>query len=89
MSFIREDPAGGYVVGPVQPRMAEGEEPPGVTKARVTVALEDGEVGVGDGFLKSRDFEIAQANCYEKITRSSTFGAPLPPVVEDLCCLHR
>ena len=42
--------------------MAEGEEPPGVTKARVTVALDDGHVEVGDGFLKSRDFEIAQAN---------------------------
>ena len=34
-----------------------------VTKARVTVTLEDEQVEVGDGFLKSRDFEITQANC--------------------------
>ena len=63
MSRIREDPSGGYAVGPIQPGMAEGEEPPGVTKARVTVTLKDEHVEVGDGFLKSRHFEIAQPIC--------------------------
>ena len=49
---------------PSSPGWQKGKNPPaGVTKARVTVALEDGKVEVGDGFLKSRDFEIAQANC--------------------------
>jgi hypothetical protein len=40
MSRIRENPDGSSVVGAVQPGLVEGEEPQGVTRARISVILE-------------------------------------------------
>jgi hypothetical protein len=65
MSGIKENPDGSYVVGAaVQPGLIEGDEPPGVTRARVNVILQEAPPEEGPKpFLCSRDFELAQANC--------------------------
>ena len=48
----------------VQPGLIEGDEPPGVTRARVNVILQVAPPEEGSKpFLCSRDFELAQANC--------------------------